>query len=69
MKFAEKLSAHLTPEWRIQYIQYEVRVYDFITSSFCRHPVCVVAPGVISNFKSIISRFDSLDFFDFSFLE
>lgn len=25
MKFAEHLSAHITPEWRKQYIQYEVR--------------------------------------------
>ena len=24
MKFAEHLSAHITPEWRKQYIQYEV---------------------------------------------
>ncbi|KAG8132847.1 hypothetical protein E2320_010670, partial [Naja naja] len=23
MKFAEHLSAHITPEWRKQYIQYE----------------------------------------------
>lgn len=25
MKFAEHLAAHITPEWRKQYIQYEVR--------------------------------------------
>lgn len=25
MKFAEHLSAHITPEWRKQYINYEVR--------------------------------------------
>lgn len=24
MKFAEHLAAHITPEWRKQYIQYEV---------------------------------------------
>lgn len=24
MKFTEHLSAHITPEWRKQYIQYEV---------------------------------------------
>ena len=24
MKFAEHLGAHITPEWRKQYIQYEV---------------------------------------------
>ena len=28
MKFTEHLGAHLTPEWRSQYIQYEV--CDFI---------------------------------------
>lgn len=26
MKFAEHLSAHITPEWRKQYISYEVRL-------------------------------------------
>lgn len=25
MKFAEHLSAHITPEWRKQYINYEVK--------------------------------------------
>ena len=25
MKFAEHLGAHITPEWRKQYIQYEVK--------------------------------------------
>lgn len=25
MKFAEHLSAHITPEWRKQYISYEVK--------------------------------------------
>lgn len=25
MKFAEHLTAHITPEWRKQYINYEVR--------------------------------------------
>lgn len=25
MKFAEHLSAHITPEWRKQYISYEVQ--------------------------------------------
>lgn len=35
MKFAEHLSAHITPEWRKQYINYEVCnksiyfLYDF----------------------------------------
>lgn len=29
MKFAEHLSAHITPEWRKQYISYEVQT-DFI---------------------------------------
>jgi len=30
MKFAEHLGAHITPEWRKQYIQYEVsdKVYE-----------------------------------------
>ena len=26
MKFAEHLSAHITPEWRKQYITYEVAI-------------------------------------------
>jgi len=26
MKFAEHLSAHITPEWRKQYISYEVLI-------------------------------------------
>lgn len=26
MKFAEHLSAHITPEWRKQYINYEVSI-------------------------------------------
>lgn len=26
MKFAEHLSAHITPEWRKQYINYEVNL-------------------------------------------
>lgn len=26
MKFAEHLSAHITPEWRKQYINYEVKI-------------------------------------------
>ncbi len=34
MKFAEHLSAHITPEWRKQYIQYEVR-YLFILFCAC----------------------------------
>ena len=30
MKFAEHLSAHITPEWRKQYINYEVnrKIYE-----------------------------------------
>lgn len=28
MKFAEHLSAHITPEWRKQYINYEVRIFQ-----------------------------------------
>ena len=28
MKFAEHLSAHITPEWRKQYIQYEVSFFQ-----------------------------------------
>lgn len=29
MKFAEHLAAHITPEWRKQYIQYEVSPATF----------------------------------------
>jgi SPX domain protein involved in polyphosphate accumulation len=29
MKFAEHLSAHITPEWRKQYISYEVQTFKF----------------------------------------
>lgn len=32
MKFAEHLSAHITPEWRKQYINYEV--IDYIGKNF-----------------------------------
>lgn len=28
MKFAEHLSAHITPEWRKQYINYEVILWS-----------------------------------------
>jgi SPX domain protein involved in polyphosphate accumulation len=31
MKFAEHLSAHITPEWRKQYINYEVKNLENIT--------------------------------------
>jgi SPX domain protein involved in polyphosphate accumulation len=31
MKFAEHLSAHITPEWRKQYISYEVKDVEDIT--------------------------------------
>lgn len=31
MKFAEHLSAHITPEWRKQYISYEVQLYTILT--------------------------------------
>jgi len=31
MKFAEHLSAHITPEWRKQYINYEVNSLENIT--------------------------------------
>lgn len=27
MKFAEKLAAHITPEWNSQYIKYDVRKF------------------------------------------
>ena len=33
MKFAEHLSAHITPEWRVQYVQYEqmkMMLYDAV---------------------------------------
>lgn len=30
MKFAEHLSAHITPEWRKQYINYEVCIVLFV---------------------------------------
>lgn len=30
MKFAEHLSAHITPEWRKQYINYEVSEENYI---------------------------------------
>ena len=32
MKFAEHLSAHLTPEWRKQYIEYEVTIFNLFIS-------------------------------------
>lgn len=34
MKFAEHLSAHITPEWRKQYITYEVNYRIFISMLF-----------------------------------
>lgn len=35
MKFAEHLSAHITPEWRKQYISYEVRIFqEFVSCNF-----------------------------------
>lgn len=34
MKFAEHLSAHITPEWRKQYIQYEVTNKHLLAKSF-----------------------------------
>lgn len=33
MKFAEHLQAHITPEWRKQYINYEVSVFQDVLSS------------------------------------
>jgi hypothetical protein len=30
MKFAEHLSAHITPEWRKQYISYEVGLWNML---------------------------------------
>ncbi len=35
MKFAEHLAAHITPEWRKQYIQYEVSDSDFRKTRLC----------------------------------
>lgn len=43
MKFAEHLSAHITPEWRKQYIQYEVRRrLRFIRECAVHRLTCVV---------------------------
>ena len=55
MKFTEHLSAHLTPEWRSQYIRYEVRLPQkswvfralflckmfVMASAFCRLSFCI----------------------------
>lgn len=32
MKFAEHLTAHITPEWRKQYINYEVSALNFLAT-------------------------------------
>ncbi|CAH2311397.1 Hypothetical predicted protein [Pelobates cultripes] len=40
MKFAEHLSAHITPEWRKQYIQYEVRRHTSLTEHTHTHRTC-----------------------------
>jgi SPX domain protein involved in polyphosphate accumulation len=32
MKFAEKLAAHITPEWNSQYIKYDVRGHALFSS-------------------------------------
>lgn len=37
MKFAEHLQAHITPEWRKQYINYEVRIVPKIICSHTRY--------------------------------
>ena len=43
MKFTEHLSAHITPEWRKQYIQYEVStgssVSRYASGSIPRNPL------------------------------
>ena len=35
MKFTEHLAAHITPEWRKQYIQYEVRLDKHKSYKLC----------------------------------
>jgi len=43
MKFAEHLSAHITPEWRKQYITYEacIRYTSVVISSICDRAAAV----------------------------
>ena len=39
MKFAEHLSAHITPEWRKQYISYE-EMKSMLYNAMERQPSC-----------------------------
>lgn len=42
MKFAEHLTAHITPEWRKQYINYEVRTSCFFFVKLGRLPNLII---------------------------
>lgn len=51
MKFTEHLGTHLTPEWRVQYIQYEVRrnrkIYIFDDISGSRRVMIFITGGAV----------------------
>ena len=34
MKFAERLAAHITPEWNSQYIKYDVSILTLVYKHF-----------------------------------
>lgn len=48
MKFAEHLSAHITPEWRKQYINYEVSVAVYINIVLLKQQRCLFITRVLS---------------------
>lgn len=68
MKFAEHLGAHITPEWRKQYIQYEVS--QLRGAGFCAYvshsPGRSIIIIVIKNFAESVDNHASLHLVIFS---
>ena len=49
MKFAEHLAAHITPEWRKQYISYE----EMKVCTFCKATTCKISYNYIYYYPGI----------------
>ena len=65
MKFAEHLSAHITPEWRKQYIQYEVNCYSFFVEIIVYKQIAVEQREWFGSMKQFVFaelRFSKLSY-------
>ena len=57
MKFTEHLGAHLTPEWRSQYIRYEVRKHDEIILTSCEQYCTLPFLAITQLFNTTVRLF------------